>query len=408
VRRIVPAVIAPSIASFREAVIKPFRVGIVQCRGTPYDIGRAQAQAFAATSRGRAFLRRRTVARPPWFDPRDDERAFAKYSPALWDEIAGLADGLGISMERAVFCFGNNGLRPPTGGCSAVIHPGVYGRNYDYQPRNYGARFAFVQPASSLASLGASELLTGRLDGMNERGLVIGLHRVRTSPRLPGFSCVVIVRMVLDQCATTADAVALLRRLPHAMAYNYSLLDADGVAAVVEAVPGSVAARTGAWLACTNHFQSPLLRPLNRRAAHSQARLPPLEAWAAGRTGAEELFLALNRSTSPAFHHGYQRGAGTLHTMVGEPARRRLLIGIGGDAAALDEDIGERSDAVLRTAMLDVDLAGWVAGRDLPVAHLEGQLGGLSQPFEWPPRRASRRSRGDATPSAPRSRRAPP
>lgn len=84
--------------------------------------------------------------------------------------------------------------------------------------------------------------------------------------------------MVLDQCASTAEAITLLRRLPHAMGYNYSLLDADGVAAVVEAVPGSVAVRTGPWLACTNHFQSPLLRPLNRRAAHSQARLPPLEA----------------------------------------------------------------------------------------------------------------------------------
>lgn len=101
---------------------------------------------------------------------------------------------------------------------------------------------------------------------------------MRISPRLPGFSCVVIVRMVLDQCASTAEAITLLRRLPHAMGYNYSLLDADGVAAVVEAVPGSVAVRTGPWLACTNHFQSPLLRPLNRRAAHSQARLPPLEA----------------------------------------------------------------------------------------------------------------------------------
>jgi len=359
----------------REALIKPFRVSIVQCRGTPYDVGRVQADAFAATARGRVFLRRRTIARPPWFDIRNEERAFARFSPALWAEVGGLADGLGVSMERAVFCFANNGLRPPTGGCSAVIHAAVYGRNYDFQPRRYGARLALVQPAGSFASFGASEMLTGRLDGMNERGLIVGLHRVRTSPRLPGFSCVVIVRMVLDQCGSTAEAVALLRRLPHAMAYNYSLLDAGGVAAVVEAVPGSVAVRNGDWLACTNHFQSPRLRPLNRRAAHSQARLPPLEAWAAARTGAEELFTALNRSTSPAFHHGYLRGAGTLHTIVGEPAKRRLLIGIGGDAAALDED------------MLDVDLAEWVAGKDLPVTSLAGQLGGLAHPFEWPPTR---------------------
>ena len=35
------AIITPGIASPREAVIKPFRVGIVQCRGTPSDVGRA-------------------------------------------------------------------------------------------------------------------------------------------------------------------------------------------------------------------------------------------------------------------------------------------------------------------------------------------------------------------------------
>jgi hypothetical protein len=279
-----------------------------------------------------------------------------------------------------VLYFGNAGMRPPTGGCSAVMTHGVYGRNYDYRPRHYGARFAVVHPRGSHASIGATEIITGRLDGMNQHGLAVGLHLVRMSPRRPGLSCVVIVRSILDQCATTAEAVALLRRVPHAMLYNYSLLDANGVAAVVEAVPGSVAVRTGAWLACTNHFQSPLLRPLNRRAAHSQGRLPPLEAWAAQGLGAEAMFAALNHSASPAFHHGYLRGAGTLHTVVAEPAKRRLLIGIGGDAAALEED------------MLDVDFDSWVNGADLPITHLEGQLGGLSRPFEWPIRRTGKRT----------------
>lgn len=325
------------------------------------------------------FLRAKRRLLPWWFKLRAEERAFAKYCPTLWEEIAGLAEGLGISMERAVLAFGNGGLRPPTGGCSAVMTGAVYGRNYDFQPRNYGARFALVQPTGAFASIGSSELLTGRLDGMNERGLVIGLHLVRRSPRAPGFICVLIVRMVLDQCATTAEAVAMLRRLPHAMQYNYSLLDANGVAAVVEAVPGCVAVRTGAWLACTNHFQSALLRPLNRRAAHSQQRLPPLESWASNHLDAASMFTALNRSTSPAFHHGYLRGAGTLHTVVAEPAHKRMFIGVGGDAAALEED------------MLDVDFDDWLRGNDLPVAELGGQLGGMSQPFEWPvPRKRKR------------------
>jgi predicted choloylglycine hydrolase len=349
-----------------------FRVSIVQCRGTPYEIGRQQAQLFALTSKGRAFLRREAPRLPWWFNIRNEERMFNKLAPALWQELSGIADGLGVSMERAAICFGNNGLRPVTGGCSAIVTPSVYGRNYDYRPRHYGARFALVQPTGSHASVGASELLTGRLDGMNECGLAIGLHLVSMSPRAAGLSCVMIVRTVLDQCATTPEAVATLRRLPHAMRYNYSLLDAHGVAAVVEAMPGSTAVRTGEWLVCTNHFQSGLLRPFNRRAEHSQRRLPPLETWAAHRLSAEAMFTALNRSVSPAFHHGYLRGAGTLHTLVAEPAKKRLLIGIGGDAAALEED------------MLDLNFEHWCNGENLPIDHLDGQLGGLSRPFEWP------------------------
>jgi hypothetical protein len=34
--------------------------------------------------------------------------------------------------------------------------------------------------------------------------------------------------------------------------------------------------------------------------------------------------------------------------------------------------------------MLDVNFTQWASGEDLPVAYLDGQLGGLSQPFEWP------------------------
>jgi predicted choloylglycine hydrolase len=363
-----------------ETAIKPFRVRIVQCRGTPYEVGRAEARLFMATPKGQAFLRRKTIVFPWWFNIRVEHRTFARFAPLVWEEIGGLTDELGISMERAVLCFGNDGLRPPIGACSAIMTADAYGRNYDFKPRYYGARFILVQASGSYASIGSSELLTGRLDGMNEHGLVIGLHRVRRSPRHPGLSSVLIVRIVLDQCSTTAEAIAMLRRLPHAMQYNYSLLDANGVGAVVEAAAGSVAVRTGSWLACTNHFQSPLLRPLNRHAAHSQQRLPPLEAWAARGLSAEAMFGALNSSTSPAFHHGYLRGAGTLHTIVAEPAKKRLLIGIGGDATRLEQD------------MLDVSFDRWCAGADLPMTQLQGRLGGNSRPFEWPPSREQRRA----------------
>ncbi len=72
----------------------------------------AQAQMFAATSKGRALLRRKPSELPWWFDIRAAHRTFAKYAPTLWQEITGIADGLGISTEHAALCFGNDGLRP--------------------------------------------------------------------------------------------------------------------------------------------------------------------------------------------------------------------------------------------------------------------------------------------------------
>jgi len=163
---------------------KTLGVSFVQCRGTPYEVGRAQADAFVATRKGKAFLRKR-VRLPWWLNIRTEERAFRAYAPALWEEIGGIAEGLNISMEQAVTYFGNDGLRMPTGGCSAVMSGGVYGRNYDFRPRQYEARFALVQVRGSYASIGGSHQLTGRLDGMNEHGLAIGLHLVKARPRSP-------------------------------------------------------------------------------------------------------------------------------------------------------------------------------------------------------------------------------
>ncbi|NOJ43970.1 C45 family autoproteolytic acyltransferase/hydolase [Bradyrhizobium australiense] len=205
--------------------VKLFRVSIVQCRGTPYQVGRAQARLFATTLKGRAFLRKKTTRFPWWFNLHTEQRVFAKFAPALWEELTGLADELGISMERAAFWFGNDGMRPPIGACSAVMTADIYGRNYDYMPRYYGAQFVLMQASGCYASIGSSHQLTGRLDGMNEHGLTLGLHQVKKSPRSPGLSADLIVRMILDQCSTTKEAVAKLRQLPHAMQYNYSLLD---------------------------------------------------------------------------------------------------------------------------------------------------------------------------------------
>jgi uncharacterized protein YjbI with pentapeptide repeats len=150
----------------------------------------------------------------------------------------------------------------------------------------------------------------------------------------------------------------MLSRLPHGLAFNYSLLDAGGAAAIVEAAPGGVAVLEGAHLACTNHFRSAELAGANRADSEaSRRRLPPLEAWAAAGLDAGALFHALNAADSPAFQRGYAAGFGTLHTLVCAPAEGVATVGIGADAEPRR-----------------LDLRAWAAGGPLDLAPLEGEL----------------------------------
>ncbi|HTB38872.1 MAG TPA: C45 family peptidase [Reyranella sp.] len=343
---------------------KPWRVDVLECRGSSYDVGKQMAEGFLRTPRGRAFGRRRE-RRPFAFSLRNAQAALEAWAPNIWEELHGLANGLKISLERAVAEYSNARLRYPPRGCSAVMSDGLYGRNYDYDVGHYDRILVAIRPEGVNASIGFADRFTGRLDGLNEHGLCVGLHQVNNGAWQPGLACILIVRLVLDQCATTRDAIALLRRIPHGGGYNYSLMDAAGAAAVVEAAPAAVAVREGRQLGCSNHFLSPALQAYNRRNPGSWRHLPPLEAFARQQLPADRLFKALNDSLSPVFDHRYSSGSGTLHTIVCTPAARQMLIGVGGDAQASG-----------------FDLKAWVAGVPLGAAVLEGQLGGTAKPFD--------------------------
>jgi predicted choloylglycine hydrolase len=344
---------------------KMLSVDISGCRGTAFEVGVQQADAFLATPRGKSYLRRKPAPPHASFRFADAERAFGRYAPNLWAELQGMAARFVRPLEQVVRDFGNFTLHYPKTGCSAVFSGGFYGRNYDFKARDYEPRFAAVQ----------ATFLIGRADGMNETGLTCGLHLVSFRFPGPGFLASLIVRMILDRCATTEEAITFLHKVPHGFCYNFSLLDSQGDGAVVEASPRNIAVRRGGDLVCTNHFQSRLMRPLNpKHVGHSISRLPALDAWAQPEArqadlfdpkGDARLYALLNNSRSPAFHHGYATGAGTLHTIVTSPKDRTLLVGVGGDVAA------QR-----------MDLRAWAGGAMLPCQVLHGQFGGKSRPFD--------------------------
>ncbi|MEU5722059.1 linear amide C-N hydrolase [Micromonospora sp. NPDC047738] len=100
-------------------------------------------------------------------------------------------------------------------------------------------------------------------DGMNERGLAVGLAAddgatARPVPGRPTVGSVRILRLVLDGAATVDEAIAVFGRynldFDGGPPLHYLLADATGASAVVEFVDGEMRAEKGrgAWQALTN------------------------------------------------------------------------------------------------------------------------------------------------------------
>ena len=76
-----------------KRMTKPWRVDVLECRGSSYDVGKQLAEAFLKTPRGRAYARRKE-RRPFAFSLRNAEAALKAWAPNIWEELHGLADGL--------------------------------------------------------------------------------------------------------------------------------------------------------------------------------------------------------------------------------------------------------------------------------------------------------------------------
>src|SRR5699024_768886 len=170
-------------------------------------------------------------------------------------------------------------------------------------------------------------------DGMNEKGLVVGLHLVNEKQCQSGFLGTSILRMVLDQCATLSETVSFLQQVPHGYCYNYSIMDKTGRTVVVEASPDRQIVRSGQELVCTNHFEVQAQAGNNRQSIHfSKERFENLQAAVSGKElEMVEAYQLFNRKNSPFFFPYYREYFGTMHTVVYDPMNLRITIGVGGD-----------------------------------------------------------------------------
>lgn len=329
---------------------------VIQFRGSHYDFGLMQGDLLLHSSlmQNRKILYEKLKHKFIVDLPRVNS-LLKNFAPGIQEEIQGLQDALNITEEQAFLYFGGYYTAYPTSGCSIVTGSNFLIRNYDNDPFSYDGRFVLYKPTDSgFATIGPTMLVTGRMDGMNEKGLVVGYNFVNTKNRIDGFVCNMIGRILLERCAITREAIDLLNELPHKHSFNYVLLDASNDAVVVEASPRRIAIRE--TLACTNHFH--ILTDENRyRMEDSMAREKIITSAQQHNLSFYEAFQLMNGVENGVFAKKYNAWDGTIHTAGYIPTERKVMFALGGNALPIA-----------------FDFASWINDKNIAISKIKGQL----------------------------------
>lgn len=261
------------------------------------------------------FLSEGDGARPGYSTCRKALRQAMPELLPMWERLCELGGG----SDRVARMLSLYRPTPYLAGCSQVLwtrgEPALI-RNYDYHPGR--CEGLFIRSAwHGTPVIAVSDSLWGALDGMNEHGLAVALAFGGTKAVGDGFGIPLVLRYVLEFCASTAEAVDALRRIPSHMAYNVSVIDRAARTATVYVRPGEPAVVVDSVVA-TNH-QETVQWPEHADLTHTVKRAKLLEQCV--RDPALSLGELVDRfGAEPLFSREYNRAFGTLYTAVYRPA----------------------------------------------------------------------------------------
>lgn len=271
-----------------------------------------------------------------------------EHMPELVPVYESLLERFGDTADVARFLTLYN---PPAlvRGCTQAIWQGQGGpalvRNYDHAPH---LADGLVLHASwgGVRTLCMTDCLWGALDGVNEHGLCVALAFGGRPTTGDGFASPLLVRYVLQTCASAGEAAEALSRLPCAMTYTFVCVDKGGEHATVYLSPDRPA-RIDHAVASANH-QGKVEWPQYAQSCKTVERLAHarelLEAKGQTLEGLTRAFLR-----PPLYRTTYARGSGTLYTSVYTPTEGRL--DLRWPNARLEQSIGQAT-AVAVEALL--------------------------------------------------------
>jgi predicted choloylglycine hydrolase len=278
---------------------------------------------FDATSAAyRAWFLREGDAKRPSYGR--SAKMLERHMPELvpmWHRLIALA---GDSDEVARLL----GLYQPTPyltGCSQAVwtrNDALLVRNYDYHPALCeGLLLKSAWHGTQVIAM--SDCLWGALDGMNEHGLAVSLSFGGRPVVGDGFGIPLVLRYILEFSKTTAEAVAVLERVPSHMAYNVSVVDANADYATVAVAPDRPPAVSRRRVA-TNHQGTTDITPLATR-TRSIEREAALEAKVADPNQTRASFVKAFLEP-PLYNTDWARAFGTLYTASYDTRSREVEI----------------------------------------------------------------------------------
>lgn len=273
----------------------------------------------------RWFRSEGTGARPSYDDCRSALRHHLPELVPTWERLTQLAmDATGASRDEAGRLLSLWCPTPFVTGCSQVLVPGpdpALIRTYDYDPALFEGVIATTDYSGRRRVLGTSDCLWGLLDGINDAGLAVSLTYGGRPGRGtgsvgPGFGIPLVIRYLLETCAHVPAAVAVLRRVPVAQAYNIGLVDTAGRHATVFVAPGEDAEVSTQRIAC-NHRLDVVEHPhlaARLRSPERHAELIRLLARGTDEAGLSDAFLR-----PPLRSREYGAGFGSLYAVALRP-----------------------------------------------------------------------------------------